>query len=265
MSTVTSRDGTTIAYTRTGEGPAVILVDGALCYRAFGPATPLAERLAGNFTVYTYDRRGRGESGDTEPYHFEREVEDLEAVIEAAGGSAYVYGISSGAALALETAAHGAGIKKLALYEIPYIVDDTQSPMPADFVPGMRRMIAEGRPGDAVKAFMKRVGTPGFAIAVMRLLPVWSKLKSVAHTLPYDLSMLEDNSQGRPLPTDRWATATVPTLVLDGGKSAPWIRNSMHSLAQVLPEGRYDTIAGQNHMLKADAVAPVLISYFTDR
>jgi pimeloyl-ACP methyl ester carboxylesterase len=264
MSTVVSGDGTTIAYEKTGTGPAVILVDGALCYRAFGPARPLAKLLSEHFTVYVYDRRGRGESGDTDPYAVQREVEDIEALVKEAGGSAYVYGISSGAILALEAAARIAGIRKLALYEAPMIVDDTHPPRPDDYLATMDALIAANRPGDAVKLFMKTVGAPGIAIAMMRLSPGWKKLKAVGRTLPNDFRILGDTGSGRPLPTDRWAAATVRTLVMDGGKSPAYMRNAQRQLADVLPNAEYRTLDGQTHMLKAEAVAPVLVEHFRD-
>lgn len=264
MSTVTSRDGAVIGYTRAGDGPPVILVDGALCHRAFGPAEPLAKLLAAHFTVYTYDRRGRGESTDVAPYAVEREIDDIAALIDAAGGSAYVYGISSGAALALEAAHHGLPIKKLALYEAPFIVDDSYPPQPGDFAPRIETMIAEGRRGEALSTFMKRVGTPGFAIMLMRLTPMWPKLKKVAHTMPYDFAILGENTKGRPYPEGRWASATVPTLVIDGGKSPAYMRTAMRALAQTLPEAQYRTLDGQTHLLKPEAIAPALVEFFSE-
>jgi alpha/beta hydrolase family protein len=158
--TVTSRDGTTIAYETTGTGPPLILVDGALCYRDFGPSRKLAEQLAGDFTVITYDRRGRGESGDGLTYAVEREVEDLEALIEAAGGSAHVYGISSGAALALDAAQRDIGVERLALYEAPFIVDDGRAPIDPDYVSRLNGFLVAGRPGDAVRLFMRHLDAP---------------------------------------------------------------------------------------------------------
>jgi pimeloyl-ACP methyl ester carboxylesterase len=264
MSTVTSQDGTSIGYTASGQGPAIILVDGAMCYRASGPAGPLAERLTPHYTVYCYDRRGRGESGDNQPYSVEREVEDLDALIRAAGGTAYLYGISSGAVLALEAAARLDGIRKLAVYEPPFIVDDTHEPRPADYLDRMDALIAEDRRGDAVKLFMRTVGVPGFGIAMMRLMPVWKKLTGIAHTLPYDFRVLGDTGAGRPLPTDRWASAKLPTLVMDGGKSPAYMRNGARQLAGILPDASYRTLPGQTHLLKPDAVAPVLREWFTD-
>jgi alpha-beta hydrolase superfamily lysophospholipase len=262
MGTVTSADGTTIGYDRTGSGPPVILVDGALCHRRFGPAGPLAAKLAGQFTVYTYDRRGRSGSGDTPPYAVEREVDDIAALVAAAGGSAYLYGISSGAALALAAAARLDGIQKLAVYEAPFIVDDSHPPRPDDYLPRMDALIAAGRRSAAVGMFLRTVGTPAVAVAVMRLTPVWRKLTAVAHTLPYDLRVLGDTGSGRPLPERRWATATMPALVMDGGKSPAYLRNAMRALAGVLPDARYHTLPRQTHLLKPEAVAPVLAEFF---
>src|ERR1044071_9013340 len=161
MNKVTSKDGTAIAYDKRGKGPAVILVDGALCFRSFGPMTHLAELLAPHFTVYNYDRRGRGDSGDTQPYSLEREVEDLEALIKEAGGSAFVYGISSGGALALEAALKlGNQIKKLAIYEPPYDSDKVVGQAWKEYRKQLGEFLAEGRRGDAAALFMRSVGTP---------------------------------------------------------------------------------------------------------
>ncbi len=262
MSTVTSADGTRIAYTTTGSGPVVVLVDGALCHRSFGPATPLAKQLADRFTVITYDRRGRGESTDTAPYAVEREVEDLAAVIKDAGGSAAVYGISSGAALALEAANSGVPISKLAVYEAPFALDETARTEPADYYPKLTEALANGRNGDAVKLFMNQVGAPGFMIAMMRVTPVWPKLKRVAHTLPYDRAILDGSLSGTPLPQDRYANATMPVLAMAGGKSDEWFRTAMQQVADRLPNAEYRTIDGQNHMLKPQAIAPVLREFF---
>jgi len=262
MNTVTSADGTRIAYEKMGEGPAVILVDGALCHREFGPARPLAEQLKDHFTVYIYDRRGRGGS-DNPPSSVEspqREVEDLEALIKEAGASVRVYGISSGAALALEAADRLPGIEKLAVYEAPFVVDDSKPPIPAEYVAGLEASIAAGKPGDAVKSFMKLVGAPGFAIVMMRLMPVWKKLAAVGHTLPNDLRLL--HADGTPLPAGRWSNATQPTLAMDGGKSPQPMRNAMAAVAATLPDATYRTLPGQTHMLKAEAVAPILIEFF---
>jgi pimeloyl-ACP methyl ester carboxylesterase len=263
MSTVRSADGTTIAYTRAGQGPPLILVDGALCSRSFGPMPKLAEQLASHFTVYTYDRRGRGDSGDTAPYEPGREVEDLEALVALAGEGVYMHGTSSGAALALEAAKHLRSIAKLAVYEPPFIVDDTRAPMPADYLPRLKALVADGQRGDAIKMFMRFVGTPAVFTAVMPLTPVWPKLKAVAPTLPYDITIVHDHQRGIPLTPAEWAAIKVPTLVAAGGKSPAWMTNGTRALAGALPDATYRTLPGQNHMVKAQAIAPVLTEFFT--
>ncbi len=261
MQTVLSKDGAAIAFDKSGKGPPLILVDGALCYRASGPMGPLAALLAPHFTVFTYDRRGRGDSGDSAPYAVEREVEDIDALIQEAGGSAFVYGISSGAALALEAANRGLAIRKLALYEAPFIVDDSRPPIPDDYLARLNGLIASDRRGDAVRLFMKLVGVPAIFVAIMRFMPAWRKLKAVAHTLPYDITVVQDNQRGKPLPAKRWASVT-PTLVVDGGKSPAWMRHGMQALADVLPNARRRTLEGQTHMVDPKVLAPALVEFF---
>ena len=263
MQTAGSRDGTTIAYESAGHGPPLILVDGAMCHRRFGPAAPLAAQLTDDFTVITYDRRGRGDSGDTPPYAPEREVEDIAALIDAAGGSAYLYGISSGAALAMDAAAHLPGVRKVAVYEAPFIVDDSRPPRPGDYIEAMDALVAADRRGDAVASFMKTVGVPGIGIAMMKLMPAWRKLKATAHTIPYDFRVLGDTGAGQPLPDERWRTVTAPALVMAGGKSPAWMRNAQLAWAEVVPEAQHRTLDGQTHMLKPEVVAPVLKQFFT--
>ena len=261
---VFSKDGTAIAFDRIGNGPPVILIDGALCYRGMGQSGQLAELLAQHFTVFTYDRRGRGGSGDTAPYAVEREVEDIAALLSEAGGAAFVWGMSSGAVLALEAANRLSGIKKLALYEAPFIVDDTR-PTTEDDWDRISAAVAADRRSDAVKLFLKSVGVPGFVRALMPLMiPMWSKLKAVAHTLPYDGAIVRDNQRGKPLPASRWASVTIPALVMDGGNSPAWMRHANRSLASVLPNAQYRTLKGQTHMLKPKAHAPILVEFFKD-
>ncbi len=262
MPSVTSKDGTRIAYDREGQGPMVILVDGALCYRASGPAKPLAAMLTREFTVITYDRRGRGASRDTAPYAIEREVEDIGALLEQEGGSAFVYGISSGAALALEAANRMVGIRKLVLYEAPFVVDSSIAPLPADFLTRLKQFVAANQRAEAVKMFLRRVGVPGFGVFMMQWMPVWKVLKGVAHTLLYDIAIIQDYSNGQALPVGRWANATMPIIVADGGKSPAWIRNAASALAKVVPNASYRTLPGQTHMVKPQAIAPVLIEFF---
>lgn len=261
---VLSRDGTPIACERRGRGHPLILVDGALCSRTMGPSLPLARALEGSFTVFRYDRRGRGDSGDTTPYAVEREVDDIEAVLQAAGGRAFVWGMSSGAMLALMAASRLPGIGKLALYEAPLIVDDSRETTQGDWAT-IRAAIAEDRRGDAVTAFLRSVGMPGLLIVLMRLTPIWSKLKAVAHTLPYDGAIVAGDQRGKMLDPARWASVHVPILVTDGGKSPLWMQRGNKALAEALPNARYRTLAGQNHMLKPAGHAPVLTAFFNGR
>jgi pimeloyl-ACP methyl ester carboxylesterase len=262
MKKILSKDGTAIAVDRTGSGPALVFVDGAMCYRASGPSQPMAAALANHFTVFTYDRRGRGDSSDTAAYDVQREVDDLEAVIREAGGPAVVFGVSSGAALALEAANRGVPITRLALYEAPFIVDASRLPITDDVLSRINAALASGRRGDAIKMFMRVVGVPGIFIMLMRLMPAWAKLTAVAHTLPYDFAIVGPYQQGKPLPATRWNGATMPTLVMDGGKSPAWMRNAMHALASVLPNATYRTLDGQTHMVKPKALAPPLVEFF---
>jgi pimeloyl-ACP methyl ester carboxylesterase len=263
MSHVISKDGTQIAFSKTGTGPAVVLVDGAFGHRSFGPNETLAPILAEQFTVYTYDRRGRGESTDTPPFAVEREIEDLEAIIAETGGPAGVYSISSGAALVLDAANQGLPITKLAVYEAPFVVDDTRAPIPEGYTQQLNALIAEDRRSAVIKLFMtKGVGLPAIFVAFMRLMPAWSKLKSVAPTLAYDVAALGDTGQGKPLPPDRWSNITIPTLVVVGGKSPKWMKNAMQELAEILPEAEHRTLEGQMHVVKGKALAPVLAGFF---
>lgn len=264
MNKVTSKDGTSIAYDKIGNGPALILVDGALCCRMSGPNGALAEQLKEDFTVYTYDRRGRGDSDEKQPYAVEREVEDIEALINEAGGSSYVFGISSGAALALEAAKRLPSIKKLALYEAPFVVDDSRSAVPEDYVDQLNDQVASGRRGAAIKLFMKKgVGVPAIFVAMMPFMPAWKKMKAMAHTLPYDTILTVDYQRGIPLPSEAWSSVTIPTFVGVGEKSPAWMRNAMHALENVLPNTTYRLLEGQTHIVKPKVLAPVLTEFFT--
>jgi len=263
MAAVTSRDGTSIACTRVGSGPPLIIVDGAMCHRSFGPSAALARELSDRFTVITYDRRGRGESGNNPAYAVEREVEDLDALIAAAGGAVFLLGISSGVALSLEAANRGLAIAKLALYEAPFIVDGTREPLADDYLAQLKTMIAEDRRSDALKHFMSAVQVPRIFVFVMSLMPTWSKLKMVAPTLVHDITMVEPFQHGRPLAAGRWSSVTMPALVMDGGKSPAWMRNAQRALAAVLPNATTRTLPGQTHMVKATVLAPAVVEFFS--
>ena len=259
---VFSRDGTAIAYERLGSGPPLILVDGALCSRQFGPMPKFASLLAQHFTVFMYDRRGRGASTDTKPYAKEREVEDIEALIRDAGGAAFVLGVSSGAALALEAAASGLRITRLAVYEPPYMVRpvDRERHARADHEEQLKRLLVAGRRGDAVKYFMRQmVGIPAIFVAMMRLMPgMWSKLIAVAHTLPYDAAIMGNFS----LPAERLKSVAVPTLVVGGTKSDARLRAAVEAVAQALPGSRLRLLSGQTHNVKPEVLVPVLTEFF---
>jgi pimeloyl-ACP methyl ester carboxylesterase len=267
MATVRSGDGTAIAFDRVGEGPALVVVDGAFAHRAINPTSAaLASLLASRFSVTTYDRRGRGESGDTQPFAVEREIEDLAAVIGEAGERAFVLGFSSGAMLALDAAAQGLSIARLALYEPPIIVDDSRPPLPDDYVERLQGSVAAGRPGDAVEIFFAdAMRFPPEAIAGMRAGPFWAELQKVAPTLAYDGAFIADTMDGTPLSRDRWSSVTIPTLVIDGGASEAFMHTGADALAAVLPNAERRTLEGQTHDVAAEILAPVLAGFFEAR
>jgi len=260
---VISRDGTRIAFERVGTGASVILVDAALCRRGLGPSTALAARLASHFTVFTYDRRGRGASGDTPPYAMEREIEDIAALVETAGGSVYLWGMSSGAVLALEASHRLSGVRRLAIYEAPLIVDASR-PSTEQHWDRIGAAITAGDRGATVREFLRMVGVPALFVGLMRLSPMWSKLKAVAHTLPYDGILMRDLQRGLPLPVQRWSSVTVPTLVMAGSKSAEWMRIGNRALSRALPRAQYRLLEGQAHNVNPKALAPVLRAFLAD-
>lgn len=261
MEKVTSKDGTPIAFERSGSGPALILVDGALCSRTFGPMPKLAPLLARHFTVFMYDRRGRGDSGDAGPYAREREIEDLAALIRAAGGSAYVLGLSSGGALALEAAAARLPIIKLVAYEPPYMVDGGGHDQRADHRARLEQLIAAGRRGDAVRYFMRdMVGVPAPFVLMMRLMVgTWRKLEAVAHTLPYDAAVMGDFG---PPPAERFASIPVPTLALYGDRTQERLKQAARFVADKVPHARLQALAGQRHDVKAEVLVPAVVEFF---
>ncbi len=261
MRTVTSKDGTRIAYDRIGEGPAVIVVDGAFGYRAYYGQGPLAAQLADQFTVYTFDRRGRGESGDTLPYAVEREIEDIEALIKEAGGSVYLYGLSSGAALALKAAAKlGAGrVAKLALYDPPYNADSDKDRQEfAHFTKHVAELLEAGKRGDVVAYFMADLMPPEM-IEGFRQSPEWAVSEAVAHTLAYDNAILGDGA----VPAADAKAATMPALVLVGSESPPFKYEAAEALAKALPHARLKILEGQGQAFAPEAPAPALVEFFT--
>ena len=252
--TVTSKDGTPIAYTRSGKGPALILVASALARRA--DAARLATLLAPTFTVLNYDRRGRGDSGDAGTYAVAREIEDIDALVGVAGGSAALFGSSSGAMLALEAANQlGARITGLVLFEPPCIVDASRAPIPDAFVQRVTAHLAAGRRVAVVREFMQEcVGVPEEMLGMLQKSPMWPGMEQVAHTLPYDLTIMAGLMSGKPLPPERWTKLTAPTLVIDGERSDAYLRQAVQALCAVLPQAQRQTLAGQDH--SAVFVAP---------
>jgi pimeloyl-ACP methyl ester carboxylesterase len=254
MGRVTSSDGTTIAFERAGAGPALILVDGAMCFRGFGPMGPLAALLASDFTVFTYDRRGRGDSGDTSPYTVDREVDDLQALIDAAGGSACLYGMSSGGLLGLHAAARGLAIPKLALFEPPLPVGGDARPQ-LDLSRELAGLVAADRRGEAVERFQTAIGIPDQVVAEMRHAPFRPALEEIAHTLVYDTTITSS------LPLERLSAITAPTLVIDSTGSPGGQRASARAACDALPHAQQRSLNGQFHDVPAEILAPVLCEF----
>ncbi|MET9487019.1 alpha/beta hydrolase [Nocardia sp. NPDC006630] len=258
-STVISKDGTVIAYEKIGSGPAVVLVDGAFCYRDMGPCAAVAQELSDRFTVYTYDRRGRGQSGDTLPYDREHEIEDLAAVAAEAGEPVSLCTFSSGVGLVLAAVEHGLAVDKLALYEYPLITDDSRKPAPAEYHDRIAELIAADKPGAAIKYFLHAgMGLSRPLATVFPLLPGWSKMKTTAFTLTYDRHFMEDALDGRPVPDGRYDYVSAPTTVFAGSKSPKWMRHSNAALAQAIPGAVYVELPGQSHQVKPKFFTPTL-------
>lgn len=262
MRRVISKDGTAIAFDQSGGGPAIILVAGAFTDRSQPILTQLAEILSPQFTVINYDRRGRGNSGDTPPYAVEREIEDLDALIKEAGGAAFVCGFSSGAALTLEAAARRLALKKLVLYEPPFRIAGGPSQLPQDFAEHLSEFVSSGRRGDAAEYFMVQAAVmPAEAVAQMRNQPFWPMVESVAHTLVYDTAVMGNDALLRP---ERLTSIAVPALVIDGGASPEWMRAAAQAVAEALPHAQRRTLEGQTHEVSPLVLAPVLTEFFED-
>jgi pimeloyl-ACP methyl ester carboxylesterase len=258
MRTVISKDGTPIAFDQAGQGPALILVVGALNTRA---SSSLAARLAQRFSVFAYDRRGRGESGDTAPYAVEREVEDIDALIAEAGGSAFLFGHSSGGALALEAALQlGEKVKKLAIYEVPYNDDREAQRAWRAYIQQLTELLAANRRGDAVALFMKYIGMPAEQIEGMRHSPAWPSLEAIAPTLAYDHTAIMGNDLS--VPTERAAQVRVLTLIMNGSASFPFMYETARTLSRAIPYAQLRTLEGQDHGPADEVLAPVLEEFF---
>jgi pimeloyl-ACP methyl ester carboxylesterase len=265
MATVTSKDGTTIGFDKVGSGAAVILINGAMSYRwAVDPTlAQLAELLSKDFTVYNYDRRGRGESGNTEPFSKQREIEDVQALIQDAGGEAMLLGFSSGSAVALETAAVTPGVKKVVAYEAPFIVGPGREPL-ADYLGETSKLVAEGKLDELVEYFIVTVaGMPAEFIGGMKQdQNFWNSMKVIAPTITHDATFMTDFMKGKPLPAGYWSKVQQPVLVADGGASPSWMHDAAEALAAQLPNVSRVTLAEQTHAVAPDVIAPVVTDFF---
>jgi pimeloyl-ACP methyl ester carboxylesterase len=258
METVTSADGTRIAFDRFGDGPPIIMAAGAFNDRS--TTEPLSRALAAHCTAFNYDRRGRGDSGDTAPYSVQREIEDMAALIGEAGASAALFGYSSGANLALQAAASGLPIAKLVLYEPPFNPDDSYPTLPGDLASRLTELVAEGRRGDAVELYqIAAVGMPASVVEQMRHAPFRPSMEAIAHTLAYDAAVVGDRS----LPAGLIGSIRAPALVISGGDSPPFLREAARAVADTLPQGRLHTLAGQGHDINPEATAPVIADFLT--
>ncbi len=264
---VRSQDGTQIAYDAVGDGPPVILVGGAFSYRLYRSWVQLVELLAPRFRVVAYDRRGRGDSGDAPGYAVEREIEDLAALVEAIGGSAHVFGTSSGGVLALRAAAAGVPLEQAVVYQPPFSVDASGHLPPPEFAERLDDLVASGRRGATVRYFMREgMGAPRVLVGVLRVArPIWRNLEAVSHTLPYDYAVMDGTVHGTPLAREPWASIATPTLVVDGAKSPVSLRRAADALAARLPHADRATLPGQSHNLSMRVLAPVLEDFLLDR
>lgn len=261
MAHVKSKDGTLIAFDKEGTGPAIIVVNGALSYRKVYDDKPLASALSKNFTIYTFDRRGRGESTDTKPYNVEREIEDIEALIRDAGGSAYLYGVSSGAALSLLTGARLGNEKvlKMVLYEPPYGSDSEKDKQ--DVAANQKRieeLISKNKRADAMTFFFTAIGVPPKGLEGLRKSPEWPLMESVAHTLLYDYAILDDGA----IPVDAAKKAKMPTLVMYGEKSFDIMSDAAENLSKIMPNAQLKALKGQTHQASPEIIAPILSEFF---
>jgi len=254
MKTTKSKDGTVLAYDIYGSGPALIYITGASCFRKFMPIAQDAKAFAEEFTVYNYDRRGRGDSGNTLPWSVEREVEDIEAMIDAAGGKAYLYGHSSGAVLALEASLRlGDKVQKAVLYDAPYVHDQKEKVEYGQLSQKINKLLEDGKNAKAMKGFLGGIGMPKAFVYLLPLFPGWKTMKALAPTLAYDIALTNDLP-----PLDRATQITVPTQILVGEKSPAGIKHVANQLAKAIPNARFEQLAGQNHMVGAKSLLPLL-------
>lgn len=257
MKTVRSNDGTILAYDTLGGGPPLIFITGASCFRNFMPVLQDAKGFAKEFTVYNYDRRGRGDSSDTQPYAIEREVEDIAAMIDAAGGKASLYGHSSGAVLALEAALRLADkVEKVVLYDPPYVHNKAEKAKYGELSKEVHALLDDGKNGPAMRTFLKGIGMPKFFVYLMPLMPGWKTMRKLAPTLAYDIELTRDLP-----PIARAIQVTVPMQIVVGEKSPESVKSSAKQLADAMPNVTLMTLSGQDHMVSAKALLPLLTKF----
>jgi pimeloyl-ACP methyl ester carboxylesterase len=257
-SVATSKDGTRIGFEKSGSGPAVVVISGALSHRGLYRDRSLPARLSEHFTVYLYDRRGRGESTDVQPYAVAREIEDIEALLEDAGGSGSLYGVSSGGALALQAAARlgSAKVTRLAIYDAPY------GQKPEDFATQKQRvneLVRTGERGEAAAFFLSAIGTPPEALEAMKRSPEWEAIRKIDFTLAYDYAVLGDGD----VPEEIVNAIRVPTLVMNGEKSMDFMGAAADRIAALVPQSQRKPLKGQAHQAETEVMAPVLVEFFT--
>lgn len=257
MKTTQSKDGTTLAYDVYGSGPALIYITGAICYRSFKPVVQDAKVFATEFTVYSYDRRGRGDSGNTLPYSIEREIVDIEAMIDAAGGMAYLYGHSSGAVLALEAALRlGSKVQKVVMYDASYVHDEIEKAEYKQLSQTIHKLLDDGKNAKAMVTFLKGIGMPKVFVLLLPLFPGWRTMKALSPTLAYDIALTQDMP-----PLKRATRVSVPTQIIVGEKSPAAIHDVGRQLAKAIPSATFAQLPGQDHMVNAKSLLPLLSGF----
>lgn len=255
---VISKDGTKIAYDVTGSGPVMIYITGATCFRNFFPILDDVKILSKNLTVYNYDRRGRGDSSDTMPYSIEKEIEDLEALIQVVGSKVFLYGHSSGAILALNAALKlRKTIEKIVVYDPPYVHTEKEKFNYQDLAKNVLIKLSEGKNKHAMRKFLVGIGMPKFFVWLLPLFPGWKTMHTLAPTLAYDIELSKDYP-----PIELFRKIHIPTLVLVGSKSPERIRTSGTQIAAAISNSDFKEMQGQDHMVSAKALLPILVQFF---
>ena len=258
MKTTQSKDGTTLAYDVYGSGPALIYITGASCHRSFKPIVRDAKIFATEFTVYNYDRRGRGDSGNTLPYTIEREIEDIEAMIDTAGGKAYLYGHSSGAVIALEAALRlGNKVQKVTMYDAPYVRDEKEKAEYKQLSQKIHKLLDNEKNAEAMLTFLKGIGMPKVFVLLLPLFPGWGTTKALAPTLAYDITLTQDMP-----PVERATQISIPTQIIVGEKSPASINDVGHQLTKAIPNAKFVQLAKQDHMVNGKKLLPILSTFF---